>query len=55
MITPDRKKETIQYFSRLNKKISIKQKQVLLQAFVHKSYAMDFTEEIPHNERLEFL
>lgn len=28
---------------------------VLLQAFVHKSYASDFKEPLPHNERLEFL
>lgn len=28
---------------------------IMLQAFVHKSFAMDYTDNISHNERLEFL
>jgi ribonuclease-3 len=55
MITLDRKKETIAYFTKLTKIKKIKEEEVLLQSFVHKSYAMDYSEEIPHNERLEFL
>lgn len=34
---------------------TIKDTELLLTAFVHKSYAADFREAIPHNERLEFL
>lgn len=33
----------------------IKDEEMLLTAFVHKSYAADFREPIAHNERLEFL
>jgi|GEM_PF-701913 len=33
----------------------IKDEQLLLTAFVHKSYAADFRDPIPHNERLEFV
>ena len=32
-----------------------KQQEVLLTAFVHKSYASDFVPALSHNERLEFL
>ena len=30
-------------------------KEILLTAFVHKSYASDFVPALSHNERLEFL
>lgn len=33
----------------------VKDETMLLTAFVHKSYAADFREPLPHNERLEFL
>lgn len=33
----------------------VKDEDMLLTAFVHKSYAADFTYSMPHNERLEFL
>lgn len=33
----------------------IRDTDLLLTAFVHKSYAADFREPIPHNERLEFI
>ena len=34
---------------------SIKDTDLMLTAFVHKSYAADFRDPIPHNERLEFI
>ncbi len=33
----------------------IKDENLLLTAFVHKSYAADFRDPVPHNERLEFV
>lgn len=34
---------------------AIKDTELMLTAFVHKSYAADFRDPIPHNERLEFI
>ena len=34
---------------------TIKDEELMLTAFVHKSYAADFRDPIPHNERLEFV
>jgi len=50
------KEKLFKYFDTLwldSKKI--KNHNIFLQTFVHKSYAADFKEILPHNERLEFL
>ncbi len=55
MISTEAKKKTIDFLQSLIGEPTLSNHEVLLQAFVHKSFAMDFVEEIKHNERLEFL
>lgn len=33
----------------------IKNEELMLTSFIHKSYAADFRDPVPHNERLEFI
>jgi ribonuclease-3 len=52
----DKKKEIISYLKGIGVSVDkIKDQNLLLQVFVHKSFAADYKNMTDHNERLEFL
>jgi ribonuclease III len=52
----DQKEKIYEYLGTLSiHKDQVKNEELMLTAFIHKSYASDFAGDFVHNERLEFL
>ncbi len=52
----DKKDEIVEYLGKLELNINkIRDTELMLTAFIHKSFSKDFKQNVPNNERLEFL